>query len=72
MTHQQDQHQTVNVEFENAEHRLHWASKLAHIGFWDWNVDSTEKTTVQVFPPEYMGVVASPPPPYIPAGTPAR
>ena len=29
--------------------------------------DSTEKTTVQVFPPEYMGVVAKPPPPYIPA-----
>ena len=28
--------------------------------------DSTEKTSVQVFPSEYMGVVAKPPPPYIP------
>ncbi len=31
--------------------------------------DSTEKTTRRGLSPEYMGVVAPQPPPYIPAGT---
>ncbi len=33
----------------------------------NYTLTPLKKTTVQVFPPEYMGVVASPPPPYIPA-----